>query len=151
MVVLMDSRQTVERLNELLQIHIRSLPVYLSHARPWAPWGQERAVDVLRDVAEDQLQRVDQIAHYVQDLGGMVQTGEFPMEYTDLHDLSLDYVLKVVKQRHRRDVSRIEQLISELAEDPRAAALAQESLGAAKAHLQSLEELNEQTGVQAAS
>ena len=30
----------------------------------------------------------------IDDLGGLPDTGEFPMEFTDTHDLSIDYMLR---------------------------------------------------------
>jgi hypothetical protein len=114
--------------------------MYLANARPWIPWGQDEQAAVLVAVAEDHADRVNQIADYIQDLGGVVVTGEFPMEFTDLHDLSVEYILKLAIRLQRQDVARIEQLAAQLADDARARAIAEEALGAAKGHLQSLEE-----------
>jgi len=150
-VALPETNAIVRRLNALLQIHSRSLPVYLAYAQPWTPWGGERVIEVLRLVAEDQLRRVDQIANYIQELGDVVVTGAFPMDYTELHDLSADFVLHKAVRQQRQSVERIRQLSQELAADPRAKALAEEALGAAKGHLQTLEELISQTQTEPAA
>lgn len=140
MVALTHESRIVGKLNQLLQLHSRSLPMYLASARPWTPWGHQRQADVLRVIAEDHAERVDQIADYIQDLGGTVVMGEFPMEYTDLHDLSAQYVLRQVNQKQQQDIQQLTQLTQQLRDDPRALALAEEALGAARGHLQSVQE-----------
>ncbi len=62
------------------------------------------------------------------------------MEFTGMHDLSIEYILQDVAKRQQREMEWIGNLSSLLETDATARALAQESLGAAKAHLQSLEE-----------
>lgn len=123
-------------LNRLLQIHYRSLPMYLSSARPWVPRGHEKAAEALQLVVEDQKRTVEKISNELLDIGADIDPGEFPMTYTDLHDLSVDYMLGELVESQRRDVAAIEQCVAELGGDP----LAQEALGAAKGHLETLEE-----------
>ncbi|RIK76414.1 MAG: hypothetical protein DCC68_19420 [Planctomycetota bacterium] len=132
----MTTADRTATLNRLLQIHYRSLPMYLASARPWVPRGHEKAAETLELIVEDQKRTVDKITHALLDLGADIDLGEFPMVYTDLHDLSVDYVLKELVEAQRRDVAAIEDCVADLAGDP----LAQEALGAAKGHLESLEE-----------
>ena len=63
------------------------------------------------------------------------------MEFTDLNLLSLDYLLTELVRWQKADVQAIEQLAAELAEGSEDRALAEEVLGNARGHLQSLEEL----------
>ena len=72
--------------------------------------------------------------------GGTPASGEFPMEFTGMHDLSVDHILRSVLDRQQFEVELIDQLSQQLTWDATAKALAQEALGAAKAHIQSLEE-----------
>lgn len=123
-------------LNRLLQIHYRSLPMYLASARPWVPRGHEKAAETVDLVVEDQKRTIDKITRALLDLGADIALGEFPMVFTDLHDLSVDFLLKELVEAQRRDVAAIEDCVADLAGDP----LAQEALGAAKGHLESLEE-----------
>lgn len=132
---------TVRVLNRLLSLHSRSLPMYVDCARPYTHRGDERATETLQHIIDDHKFMVARIADAIEDLGGTVNTGGYPMEFTDLHDLSMDFILQQVMDRQRQDVDVIEACLTELGSNARGIALAQEALGAAKAHLQSLEEL----------
>jgi hypothetical protein len=132
----MPTLDRIAALNRLLQIHYRSLPMYLSSARPWVPRGHEKAAETLELIAQDQKRMIDKISTALLDAGADIELGEFPMTYTDLHDLSVDYVLGELVEAHRHDVAAIEQCVVELGGDP----LAQEALGAAKGHLESLDD-----------
>lgn len=131
---------TVFILNQLLAIHGSSLPIYLVSAPPHRQFGDERAWECLRNIMEDQQAMVDKLADYIEELDGTPNRGEFPMDFTGMHDLSMDHILRTVMERQQCEMEWIEQLSSKLEADPTAKALAQEALGAAKAHLQSLEE-----------
>ncbi|MFO0912221.1 MAG: hypothetical protein U0795_04655 [Pirellulales bacterium] len=131
----------IRHLNQLLQLHSRSLPVYLACAQPWRPAGQEQSAELLAAMADDHQRRTNEIADYILDLGGVVQLGEFPLDFADLHDLSHDYVWRVVASQLTDHVAQIEGLVGKLGTDPRGRALAEEALGAAKGHLQSVTEL----------
>ena len=131
---------TVEILNELLVMHSRSLPMYLASARPHRQRGDDKAAEVLTHIVEDQQLMVDRIAEFMEDADCTIDTGEFSMEFTDLHDLSMDYIMQQVITCQKNEIAEIEYFSGQLDGQPRAKALAQEALGAAKAHLQSLEE-----------
>ena len=73
--------------------------------------------------------------------GGEILQGEFPLEFTSLHDLSIDYLLGILIQRQENDITAIQECIEPLGSAPLAQALAEESLGAAKGNLDSLQEL----------
>lgn len=137
----MKSSEVCSLLNDLIAILARSLPVYLSDAAPWMTQRDAHAKDVVDLIAADQLMTVDQLAELVFDKGGIVHQGIFPMDFTGLHDLSLDYLLVQMVKRQREDVQRIAAVVEQLTEDARVKAVAEESLGAAKGHLESLEEL----------
>ena len=137
----MKSSEVCSLLNDLIAIHARSLPVYLSDAAPWMTHRDAHAKDVVDLIAADQLMTVDQLAEIVIDKGGTVDQGIFPMDFTGLHDLSLDYLLVQMVHRQREDVERIADVVERLTEDAGAKAVAEEALGAAKGHLASLEEL----------
>ena len=131
---------SVEILNQLLVTHSRSLPMYLASARPHRRHGDDKAAEVLAHVVEDQRLMVDRFAECIEDANGTIDTGEFSMEFTDLHDLSMDYIVRKVITCQKNEIAEIEYSSRQLDGEPRAKALAQEALGAAKAHLQSLEE-----------
>lgn len=137
----MKSTQTIRALNRLVAIHNRSLAMYLASARPFTREGDEEAMAVLRHMATDQRKTVERLGALILELGGRVAKGEFPMEFTSLHDLDLDYLLRRVVASHKVDIEAIKECVDELRLAPLARALAEESLGAAKGQLDSLEEL----------
>lgn len=134
-------KSTIDLLNELLAMHSRSLPVYLASAKPWVRINDDRSLQVLRNMATDHKRLVERIGQAIAHHGGVPDVGEFPMLYTDMHDLATDYVVRTVRELQSRDVVRIAEITAALAEVPDALAIAQESLGAAKAHLDELDEL----------
>jgi len=134
---------TYHALNRLLTILYRSLPLYLDYACPWTHRGDEKAVATLRNIVAGQKQLSTRVAQAVMALGP-TEIGEFPIEFLDMHDLSLDFLVKKLIEYQKKDIAALEQCAAELAPDRKAAALADEALGAARGHLESLEELASQ-------
>ncbi len=128
-------------LNELIVMHSRSLPVYLTDAAPWLTDKEASTADVLNLIAADHLMTVDRLAEAVLERNGRLRMGTFPTYFTGLHDLSIDYLLRETLKRQAADTARIAEIAGELAPDARAAALAKEAWGAAQGHLESLREL----------
>ena len=141
----MNAVNSIDVLNRLVVIHHRSLAVYLSYASPTWHRGDERAKDVLRLISADQQQTVDRLGEMIVELNGIVQFGGFPMTFTSYHDLSFGFLLDKLIEHQKRDVATIRQCVSQLESAPVAKAVAEEALGAAKGHLDSLEELKQAT------
>ena len=137
----MDFENSVDLLNQLLVIHYRSLPMYLTDATPWTHHGDEKAVEVLTDIVADNRSTCQKLAQAVQQRGGILVEGEYPTEFTGMNFLSLDYLLSQSIKLQQGDIQTIEAIAERLWNDPPAQALAKEALGAAKGHLQSLQEL----------
>ena len=128
----------IELLNQLLSLHGSSLPMYLTSAPPHRQHGDEKAWEVIRHIVEDQRLMIDKIADHVVAEGGTPDMGEFSMNFTGMHDLSVNYIMQTVMKLQQRDVKLIKEISSELEASSQAKAIAQEALGAAKAHVQSL-------------
>lgn len=128
-------------LSRVLATQTHSLPRYLQYAAPWLHQGDERASAVLQLVSADQQRLAERIADYLLAHFGRVDSGEFPMEFTSMHDLSLDYLMQHLTDYQRTVIRRLEQCAQALSADSAAQALAQEALGAAKGHLESIEEV----------
>jgi hypothetical protein len=137
----MPALDTNEILNRLMAILHRSLPMYLSFAPPWRAYGQDEAERVMQRIAANQKRMVDRLGEMILDNGGMVSYGEFPMRFTAYHDVSFDFLLKILIERQQREVSVIEKYADLLGGSPLAHALAQEALGESKAHLDMLVDL----------
>ncbi len=138
----MLSRKTVAALERLLVTLYRSLPMYLTDAVPWTRQGDERAVEVLRYIVADQKGSCARLAHYLQSHHVPLNTGHYPMSFTDTNDLSLGFLVTLLAECQRTDIATIERLIPDLSADPRALALAEEALGGARAHLEAVQELH---------
>lgn len=130
-------------LNRLLAIHNCSLPVYLAWASPTWHIGDERARETLQTIAADNRATADRLAEVLLAHEGVAENGRFPMYFTGLHDLSFDYLLSQLLIQQQRDIDTMQGLLAQLHAAPYAKAVAEEALGAAKGHLQSLEELRQ--------
>ncbi len=137
----MPQAKITDSLNRLLAVQCRSLPMYLVDASPWTPPAEEKAAAALSNIVADQQTMAGRIAAAVTDRGGALDTGEFPMELTDLHFLRFDYLLGELIRYQQRDIATIEEIVEDLRDDPPARDLAEETLGSERAHLESLEEL----------
>jgi hypothetical protein len=130
---------TNDILNKLHVIHTRSLPMYLSYAPPWQVRNHPRFRETLENIVHLQQDMADRLATLILENGGQVDYGEFPMHFTGLHDLSVEYLLKQCIEREKKGIAIIEKCVSLLALAPYAQAVAQEALGEAKGHLEALE------------
>jgi hypothetical protein len=134
----MADQRTNQVLNRLLIVLSRSMPMYLSHAAPWVSYNGDRTRDALDRLVADQKQYVERLTRLLQDRRYTIDPGEFPMTFTDLHDLSLGFLSKRVLDQQRLDVETIERSLQQLQADAEGRALAEEVLDNAREHLQSL-------------
>ena len=138
----MPRQSPVEILNQLLALHTRSLPTYLLSAKPWVSnEAAQAALTVLEQIAADQELVAGRIVAVIRDEHGTPTSSEFPINFTDMHDLSMDYIMAEVQARQEREIEFMEWAVENLAGAAAPGAIAEEALGAAKAHLDSLREL----------
>jgi hypothetical protein len=128
-------------MNRLLVLHQRSLPMFLTYASPWTAGHDRKAVETLGYLVEDQKRLAGRICDYLLERRWRTDPGEFPLEFTGLHDVSLDYLWPKLIEAQMRDIRVIQDCIAGLQSDPFARALAEEALGSARGHLESLEEV----------
>jgi hypothetical protein len=128
-------------LNEILVILHRALPAYLSHAAPWVAYGNEEAHRVLARLVAEKEDHVHRITELLDARRHTIDRGEFPMDYTSLHDVSLDFLIKQLIREQRIDVGRIDACERRLSGDREGRGLAAEVLDAAQRHLRWLETL----------
>jgi hypothetical protein len=140
----MNASSSIDLLNRLLAVQCRSLPMYLTDASPWMNPGDERAETTLNNIVTDQKRIAQRIVDLILDRRGVIDTGEFPMDFTDTHMLSLDSLLPELIHYQKQDLAVIEDCVRRLGRDAQARALAEEALGSAKAHLEALEHLPKQ-------
>jgi hypothetical protein len=128
-------------LGRLFRILNRSLPMYLAGADPWRCPGDEEAANVLADIVADARHYSSQIAETILQERGRVDSGDYPMEFTELNMLSLDYLLTEMVRRQTRDIVAIERCIADLAGNLPFQVLTEEVLGNARGHFEALQEL----------
>jgi hypothetical protein len=136
-----DSNQALNQV--LITLH-RSLPAYLSFADPWVAYGNEEPRRILTRMVADKEQFVARLTALLDARRHTIDFGEFPMDFTSLHDVSLEYLLNQLVEHQRRDVQTIEATLGQLAGDAEGRALVEEILASSRRHLHSLESLTRQ-------
>ena len=145
----MTEARTNALLGQLLIHHYRSLSMFLTEAAPWTHRGDQNATEVLLDIVAGQKEMRGRIAAELSRRGCSIDTGEYEMDYLDLHFLALDFLLQRLIEVQQQEIISIGQIATQLEDDPPAFVLAKEALGAAKGYLQSLEELLPKISVEA--
>lgn len=143
----MNQSPALNVLNELLVIHFRSFAQYLLATHPLIQHSDDEAVEAIRDIVEDQQKHCSRLADMIQRRGGRIEQGDFPMDFTDTHDLGLDFIIKKLTAEQIHDERSIENCVAQLDDDVPAKVLAEETLGAAKAHIDTLRELSSKVPV----
>jgi hypothetical protein len=129
-------------LNRLLITLYRSFPMYLADtAAVWTHAGDDEAKETVGSVASDYRMYSQRLIDLLQERRTAFGLGEYPMAFTDTHDLSLDYLISELIFYQRQDIDGIEQCVSALTSDPQGRSLGEEILGNARGQLESLEEL----------
>lgn len=129
-----------ELLNRVLVMHERSLPMYLAYAAPFVAQGDQAAAEVLDQIVHDQQYIVEKIGDYLVDQNHPLRRGQWDLDFTSYHDLSLRFLLAEVIRRQKTLIADLTHYEKVLEKHPQAQALVQEALGMAKGHLESLEE-----------
>ena len=142
----MTSAEPTEKLNRVLALLRRSFVQYLCWGRPHIPAGREQAMDTIADIAIAQDLVADRVAELIDESGARPDVGDYPMEFTDTHDLDIDFLIEEAIGYQRQDIAELERCVHSLAASPTAQALAAEALGLARGHLESLEGLKPQPG-----
>jgi hypothetical protein len=136
----MPSLETIDVLNRLLAILCRSFPQYLQYAHPYIPPGNERLEETIENIVTDQDTLIERISRLIEETGSPADRGEFPMLFTDAHDLGIGFLVDRAIDYGRQDIEQLQACAESLNLAPAAKSLAEEALGMTKAHVESLEE-----------
>lgn len=137
----MSESSTAVLLNHLLAIISRSFPQYLQFSRPYVPPGRGDLVEAIHSIVVDQDGLADRISQMLIDAHAPLRSGEFPMEFTDLHDLDICFLIGLAIDYQRQDIKKIGELVEQAQMAPAVKSLAEEALGMSKGHLDSMQEL----------
>lgn len=127
-----------EILNRIAALHHRSLPTYLTYARPWVKTGSESQAGIIEDIAADHHDLVQRILRVLEAEDRPVALGDFPMAYTDLNDLSLDFILQELTRYERRLLKTLEEIATWVDEDQPSYLVVNMAIGMAVGHLENL-------------
>ena len=136
-----DKQASVALLNRLLAILCRSLPQYLRWSRPHVAPGETGVLETLGGIANDEDVLAQRVGAMIVDARALPRTGEFPMEFTDFHDLGLNFLVAAATRYQRQNAADIQQVVDRSESLPAVRAIAEEALGMAKGHLDALLEL----------
>lgn len=133
--------RTARVLNRLYRLEEYSLANYLRFAEPWTTRDRQSVAETIRSIAADQRAFAERIGKLIVARDGTIEPGVFPLRFTALNDLSLDYLIGRVLEDEERIVREVAAILPQLCEDDAAVALARELLAAEQAHLQALREV----------
>ena len=117
-------------------------PQYLANTRPWTRRGDEKAEDLLKQITREQQRDIERIVGVIEATREPLPTVQFPMAFTDTHDLSIEHLIREVTAYQKQDVASLESCVALAGADIVAKSLVEEVLGSARAHLELLEELS---------
>src|SRR3954471_2043005 len=113
----MKQASIVNTLNRLYLIENRSLAMYMVDACPWTHSGDEKAAQAMANIVADQKVMSQRLADLIDARGGRLHNGSFPMQFTDLNMVSLEYLVGEVARLLRQDIDSIRASIEKLAGD----------------------------------
>ncbi len=142
----MSQPTTHALLNRLLAIVGRSFPQYMQYSRPYVPAGCSHLVEALAAVVSDQDVMDERISQMLSDENTAPRFGEFPMEFTDLHDLDINFLFGEAARYQELDIAKVGEIVDQLQLAPAAQSLAEETLGMTKGHFDSMREKNNAEG-----
>jgi len=128
-------------LNQILHLLCRGLAAYVVEVNPWAQPGHDRLRGALANLAEDRRLLAKRTAQAILDRGGQPDPGPFPLEYTGLNDVSIEYLAEELIGSLEVDIEILEAYSAHLAEFSELHALAEEILGNTKGHAEILEKV----------
>jgi bacterioferritin (cytochrome b1) len=133
--------ESIAALNVALATVLKSFPQYLRWSRPWVPPGHEAELAALEKIVVEQDKFAERLYDAIDELGGLPDTGDFPMEFTDTHDLSIDYMMREAVGYARQDVAAVEAAAATGPLAPQAVPLVKEAVQMAQRHLATIESL----------
>lgn len=136
-----DGTDTIGLLNRLFRIVHRSLPVYLAQAQPWPGPEGEKAQELLARMAADHRALAQRIAAAIRQEGGVVDFGRFPIEFTGMHDVAVDFILRKVHERLEHKVHMMSRCVDDLAGAPSLQPIAEDTLRITLEHLAAIREM----------
>jgi hypothetical protein len=135
---MIDAR-TQHLLQAVLRRQVLSLLQYVRDAFPWVGAGEGPLLAQVRQVMNEDLQAVGELTRFLDRKKIMPgYFGSYPMAFTSINFVSLDYVLPLLAEAQRREVAGLERDLAGVT-DPEAREQVQKLLDLKRRHLATLE------------
>ena len=115
-------------LNKLLIRLSRSLLQYVGHCSTWAAHSDAALADEFPSIVDIQQDHVAELSELLAERRWTIDFGGFPAEYTDLHFLSLKYLVKNIIVNQQAIIAELEEASHVCVDDPEATELISEIL-----------------------
>ena len=119
----MATVQHNSKLNQLLIDLGRSLLQYVGQCSSWTSRSEAAMAEQFCKLVELQEEHEAELADLLTERRWTIDYGGFPAKFTDLHFLSLKYLLKLIVQDQKAILSELEDASHICVDDPEAAAL----------------------------
>src|SRR4051795_5708942 len=110
----MPSPDTITVLNRVLEILERSFPQYLRYARPYIPPGRENIMQTIEQIVAGQDALAERVSQHIFESSGLPDHGDFPIEFTDTHDLDIDFLIAEAIGCLKQNVEELTQSVDTL-------------------------------------
>lgn len=135
-----NSRDTSDLLNDLLVRIYRGLLQYSVECWPWTDAEESAEKRAVERMAAAQQQHIRHVVDLLTERGVVVDFGNYP-DNSELHYVSLDYLLRRLVADEQQIVGALESAQGQFIHDPAGAGLVSELLASEKRHLSELREL----------
>ena len=115
-------------LNQLLIDIGRSLLQYVGHCSSWSSRSQAAVELEFPTIVATQQEHVAQLSELLKERRWTIDFGGFPATYTDLHFLSLKYLIKITLVNQKTLLAELEEASHTCVDDPEALVLIEEIL-----------------------
>lgn len=139
------------KLNQVLIDLGRSLLQYVGEAWPWTSPGHDADRAALDQLVARQKEQVARLTDLLLERGWQIDFGQYPVEYTDLHYVALDYLLGQLLVNEEGLVVELEEAIHTCIDDPEAVQLLEHILAEERETLRRLREFAESRTATAAT
>jgi hypothetical protein len=128
-------------LQDILRRESRSVLLYVAEAYPWANASEEKALGDLRQIIDAESRAVAELGQFlVRQRVPLPFLPSYPVHFTTINFLALDYVLPRLADYERRSIADLERDLAAL-KDPAARAAVEKLLALKRRHLPQLEAL----------
>jgi hypothetical protein len=132
------------KLNQLLVDLGRSLLQYVGHCSSWSSRADAAIAAEFPSLVATQQEHVAELSELLTSRRWTIDFGGFPARFTDLHFLSLKYLLKQIVINQRAVLAELEDASHTSVDDPEAATLIEEILSSERQITERLETLSKQ-------